>query len=420
MPTSSAHSARCVLASLGCLALLATPTVAQAQAATSPPAAVRTFLLAAADEQEKLLAAAQKALGTDFARAVRTLESLPPLVDGKPGTQHGVPFRSGGADWQYSIRLPKGYDGKKRFPVLVLPDHGSVDAEAGIGFWEQSELVDRWILFRPVIVRHKDDRQRFPDAQFFAVDQAIAAVMRDALRQLRLGYAVDHDRVVMTGLSQAGYYTWYHALSMPDEFAAIVPESAGGPALRAQMLLVPNLRNVAVRILHAEGDQITPYADAEQMHGKLRALGGSVELITYVDADWTGPVPEKRHPGPHPLRLRNVLEWGEQQKRGLPERIERVLRYRQQGHEGRFRIAFTPEPTRPVTVRCSCAGGVLETDGADVTFLVPAGDVVGKRPFQVGGKKVAPKGDPAVLLRSLGRHGDPRRLAGAEIPVPSK
>jgi predicted esterase len=406
------------------LALLLAVTAAASPQATPPPAttvdALRAYLLAAEGERDKQLPAASKALGTDFARAVRMLESLPPLTDAKPGTQHGVRFRSGDRDWEFSIRLPRGYDGRKRFPVLVLPDHGSVDAEDGIAFWEQSKQVDDWILFRPVIARHKEDKERFPDQQFFAVDQAVAAVMRDALRQLRLGYAVDHDRFVLTGLSQAGYYSWYFALTMPDEFAATVPESAGGPAVRAQMMLAPNLRHVAARILHAEGDQITPYADAALMHEKLKAAGASVELITYKDSDWTGAPPEKRHPGPHPLRLRNVLEWGAQQKRQPPDRIERVLRYRQQGHEARFRIAFTAEPTKPLTVKCSSAGGKLETDAKDVTYLVSPADVLQKRSFQVGGRKVAPKPDLEVLLRSLARHGDPQRLAAAEIDVPAK
>jgi len=40
--------------------------------------------------------------------------------------------------------------------------------------------------------------------------------MRDALVHLRLHYAADSGRISMTGLSQAGCYTWYYAVSFPD------------------------------------------------------------------------------------------------------------------------------------------------------------------------------------------------------------
>ena len=107
-----------------------------------------------------------------------------PLTAAKAGTQHRRVFESRGKKWDYSIRLPKGYDGRKRFPVLVLPDHASVDPESGIQFWEQSVEVEKVILFRPVILRHQEDASRFPDQTFMKRDESIAAVMNDALTHL--------------------------------------------------------------------------------------------------------------------------------------------------------------------------------------------------------------------------------------------
>ena len=139
--------------------------------------------------------------------------------------------------------------------VAGLLEQLEASYQDGISYWEQSKLVEKFILFRPVILKHQQDEKRFARRQFFDRDIDIAKVMRDALLHLKLHYAVDHDRFFMTGLSQAGYYSYYYAISFPDMFAGIVPESAGGMALRASVWrLSANLKSVRVRILHAKGD----------------------------------------------------------------------------------------------------------------------------------------------------------------------
>lgn len=196
-------------------------------------AAVEAYVRAPEGKDKSELDGACALLKNDVKAAAAAVRGLKPLTDGKPGTKHGLKFASGGSEWEYSIHLPDGYDGKRRFPVLVLPDHAAVDAESGIGFWRGKAGAEGLILFRPVIVKLKEDQKVFPNQQFLVVDQGLAAVMRDALTHLRLNYAVDDDRLTMTGLSQSGYYTWYYASSFPDDFAGIVPESSGGPAVRA-------------------------------------------------------------------------------------------------------------------------------------------------------------------------------------------
>ena len=359
---------------------------------------------------------AVKAFKGDFAAAAECVRTHAPLSPLKTGTHHGLEFRSGGFQWQYSIRFPKGYDGKKRFPVLVLPDHGLISPEDGIEFWERGKEIEEYLLFRPVIVKHAEDQSRFADQQFFARDMEVAARMRDALRTLRLQYAVDPDRLVMTGLSQAGYYTWYYAVSFPDDFAAIVPESAGGGAVQSLLRTARNLSGLAIRILHSEGDDVTPISDAEAMKKSVEEGGGKAEFIKYTDKDYP-PGSTGRHPGPHLARLRNVLPWGLRQKRERSETITRVLRYAQQGHEGRWRLRPPEKPTSPVTVTCSEVKGVLTATGADAIYLVSPDDAVAKRAFVIKGERVVPRGDITLLLKSFKATGDYSRCTAAELPV---
>jgi len=414
-----------VAATSGAIAALGAAAMAAADAGPptrSVPAhlhqAITAYLMASDKEGPARLQKALGALKGDLRLAADALRTLPPLTQARPSTQHGLEFSSSGKAWEHSIHLPSGYDGKKRHAALVLPDHVSVDPEAAIGFWKDKPGADNYVLFRPVILKHKEDPTRFPDAQFFAVDQAIAAVMRDALVHLRRHYAVDPDRIALTGLSQAGYYAWYYAASFPDQFSAVIPESAGGMAVRAAVLpLASNLAAVAVRILHARGDGICPYADAVGMRDAIQKAGGRVELITYEDSDYGGEPFPKRHPGPHHLRLQNVLPWAAEQRHAAPHRFTRVVRYRQQGFEGRFNVPPPAKAGEPITVKLSDENGVLSADRPKVGYLVAPDDVLSGREFKVGGKAVKPKADLKLLLESFKENHDAGRLAAAEVRV---
>src|SRR5262245_40496446 len=348
-----------------------------AAAADEPPAAipadlraaVQAYLAADPKKEKEPLAKVLALVKDDVALAARALREHEPLTKAKPGTYHKLPLSSGGQTWECSVVLPKGYDGKKRFPVLVLPDHGSVSAEDGVGWWDGKDGADEYVLFRPVIVKFQEDKKRFPGTPD-EVNQSIAEVMGDALAWLRLHYAVDSDRFVMTGLSQAGFYTWYYAVTFPDSFAGVVPESSGGLGVRAAVkALAGNLASVSVRILHARGDEISPYADAVSMRDAITEAKGKVELVTYEDADYPGGPFPKHHPGPHNLRLTNVLPWGLTARREIPRELTRVIRYASQGFEGRFRVEPPGDVTKPFTVHCAESDGTLTADHSGVTYL---------------------------------------------------
>jgi predicted esterase len=397
---------------------------ATAQPTTKPTvspelrAAITAYLKAPPAQDDAALKKALDLLHGNVALAAEALRSHDPLTVAKPGTYHSIKFTSGGQTWEYSIHLPAGYDGKKPFPVLVLPDHGLVSPEDGVGFWEGKKGAENLILFRPVILKYQEDEKRFPNQQFFLRDEAIAKVMRDALAHLRLNYAVDPDRFMMTGLSQAGYYTYYYAVSFPDDFAGIVPESAGGFALRAGALsLARNLKNMNVRILHTEGDQIVPYADAQAMESAIKEAGGKVELITYQDKDYLGQPFPQRHPGPHHLRLKNVLEWIPNQKRTIPQTFTRVIRYSQQGNEGRWILTPPAKLTDEYTVTCSEKNGVLSIDKGPAGYLVSPEDVIARKTFTVNGKEVGALPDLKLMLTRFKSSGDASRLAAAQIAV---
>jgi hypothetical protein len=183
--------------------------------------------------------------------------------------------------------------------------------------------------------------------------------------------------------------------------------------------LAANLADVRVRILHARGDTICPFADAEAMHAALTGSGAAAEreLIVYEDADWGGTPPPARHPGPHHLRRENVFALIGAAKRTIPSSLERLVRYRQQGHEGRWRVEPPSDPTKPLNVKLAEDGGTLTASGADAVYLVPLEDFLAKKTYRAGGLEMRTKGDMTAAMTAFKRTGDPARVHAAEIRV---
>ena len=66
-----------------------------------------------------------------------------------------------------------------------------------------------------------------PSSQWWTWPQ-LSATLSNLLDEVESKYAVDPERIYVTGLSMGGYGTWSLAMAYPQRFAAIVPIS--GPA----------------------------------------------------------------------------------------------------------------------------------------------------------------------------------------------
>ncbi|EPQ58255.1 alpha/beta-hydrolase [Gloeophyllum trabeum ATCC 11539] len=112
------------------------------------------------------------------------------------------------------------------------------------------------------------------------------AVLSSLLDELLLTYAVDPDRVHVTGFSMGGYGTWALALRAPHRFASLAPICGGAdPALAKSIAHVPHW------IHHGESDPIIPIEESVEMHRALRDAGADeVHFTRYPDTEhdsWT-------------------------------------------------------------------------------------------------------------------------------------
>lgn len=94
--------------------------------------------------------------------------------------------------------------------------------------------------------------------------------------QVRAEYAVDEQRIYLTGLSMGGFGTWGLAMAYPDLFAAIAPICGGGISE-----FVGLIRDVPVWAFHGAEDPAIPLQASQRMVDTLRAVGGNVRFTVY-------------------------------------------------------------------------------------------------------------------------------------------
>ena len=77
-------------------------------------------------------------------------------------------------------------------------------------------------------------------------------------------YAIDTDRIYLSGISMGGFGTWYTAEAYPELFAAIAPCCGGGMAWNAEVLKMP------IWAFHGLSDKVVSPNHTIEMVEKLK------------------------------------------------------------------------------------------------------------------------------------------------------
>ena len=188
----------------------------------------------------------------------------------------------------YLLFLPKSYgsDPQQKWPLIMF-FHGA------------EEMGDNVELLKihgiPKIVERDDNfpfiglspQLPLPDkAPWIWNDSALAEVWIALLDQVISTYAVDTNRIYLTGLSIGGWITWILATSHPERFAAIAP-ICGAQSFPDRACA---LKDVPVWAFHGAKDTTVPISVSENMVKALEDCGGNVKFTVYPDAGhdaWT-------------------------------------------------------------------------------------------------------------------------------------
>ncbi len=104
----------------------------------------------------------------------------------------------------------------------------------------------------------------------------LLAIAYRILEKVSAEYAVDADRIYLTGLSMGGFGSWAMALSHPDTFAALVPICGGGDPAR-----LGRIAKLPIWVFHGEADPVVPVQVSRASVAALKAAGGLPRYTEY-------------------------------------------------------------------------------------------------------------------------------------------
>jgi predicted peptidase len=165
----------------------------------------------------------------------------------------------------FLLYLPREYDPSRKWPLLVYL-HGSAERgdDAGVvrhlGPPHQIELGNDlpFIVVSP----------QCPDGSRWIPEKVVKLIEHVGRR-----FAVDADRVYLTGYSMGGFGTWETACFDPERFAAIVPVAGGGDVAQAKRLV-----NLPIWAFHGAKDEVVPPEASRKMVDAVRKCGGHVDF----------------------------------------------------------------------------------------------------------------------------------------------
>ena len=185
----------------------------------------------------------------------------------------------------------------KRPKALAICMHGggagSGDAWSAHGGYEPTLSALDWLAIYPEVLEKTEHGW---------TDSGTEEWVLELIERARRTWKIDPDRVYLVGHSMGGYGSWMLGAHHADQMAALAP-SAGGPTPyfdRAGKVIdistgvIPNLRNVAIRIYQSDDDpQVPPDANraAHERLKEARARWGGYDFEYWE-------VPNRQHQEP--------------------------------------------------------------------------------------------------------------------------
>jgi len=188
--------------------------------------------------------------------------------------------------------LPPGYDASRRWPVVIVLHGFNPENPPYVRWWSVDQRHNSIADRHGVIVLEPHGRG---NAQYLGIgERDVLHCLAEARRQ----FAVDEDRVYVTGESMGGHGTWAIATRHPDLFAAaapifggwdfrIQPPERGGwagivPAnwhqawieeLSSSFTSAENLRNLPMFVHHGDADQTVDVGNSRHAVRMLQRWG---------------------------------------------------------------------------------------------------------------------------------------------------
>ena len=222
-----------------------------------------------------------------------------------------------GAKLPYRLLKPANIEAGKKYPLVVFlhgagerGDDNKAQLKNGVGAFAKADSREKYpcFVFAPQCPKDK----KWVDMEWGGATGTAPAdpgpmepLVLGAMDALAEEFAIDRDRIYVTGLSMGGFGTWDLITRHPEKFAAAIPVCGGGDKEKADAA-----KPVPVWAFHGLADNVVLPVRSQDMVAGLRAAGGTAALTEYPGVahdSWTIAYSEP-----------NLLHWLFAQRRGQP------------------------------------------------------------------------------------------------------
>lgn len=214
--------------------------------------------------------------------------------------QHLVYERETGEKIAYSLFIPKNYDPKNSYPLVVFL-HGAgergfdnqvhLKANKGAVVWTEDEVQSKYPCFVLAPQCPHDSFWTKRTASTITYEPSVHLEMvYELIRQLQEKYSIDKNRIYLTGLSMGGIGTWALSMAHPDVFAALAPICGMGDVNKVELI-----RDIPVWVFTAEDDPVVKVELVRATVEALKKVGGNVRYTEYERGVVSPPLAPMAH-----------------------------------------------------------------------------------------------------------------------------
>jgi len=189
-----------------------------------------------------------------------------------------------GTEQEYTFYVPRSYDPSRKYPLVV-----ALHEEDSNHIAELKRIFAVPGRYGETALQTLMTMPSLPDVEYIVVCpfargnmgyQGIAEQdVYDVVAEVKQKYAIDDDRVYLTGGSMGGGGALWLALTRPDVWAAVAPVCAA--VLPHSEELAGNALNLPVRLFHGDQDPAVPVASSRQWQRRFLDLAVPVDYVEY-------------------------------------------------------------------------------------------------------------------------------------------
>jgi phospholipase/carboxylesterase len=213
--------------------------------------------------------------------AFRSEEALQHLFLGVPARDNTGVMQFGererGGFWLY---VPENYSSERTWPLVMALHGGSGTGRLFLWSWLRDARTRGAILVAPTSIGNT--------WALMGADTDTPNLTR-ILESVRTRWNVDPGRVLLTGMSDGGTFSYVSGLESDSLFTHLAPISASFHPLLAQMADADRTRGLPIHIIHGALDWMFPVDLARQAHRALSRAGAAVTYREVADLSHTYP-----------------------------------------------------------------------------------------------------------------------------------